>query len=1021
MKLNKLLARQIKKFLPEDCLENEELKSFLNAVNDSYNAHERDSELSEHAFRMSEEEYLQLNEKLLFEIKLKEDSIDELRQAVLEIGENTLLDSSDGNDLLQIASYLKKQISLLNEKDKKLHDQQEFYERILNVIPADIVIVDKARKYRFVNPNAIKNPELRAWIIGKTDDEYAAYTNKPEKLINERRSYFESAVSTRARTEWEETIVMADGQTEHHLRMLYPVFDELGEFDMMVVYGIDITERKKINEQIRISEERYRSIFNNSQALICTHTLDGIILDANIASTEILGYGIDNLIGISLSQLLPAEKREEFETGYLAELKQHGKASGIMVALDKEGKKIYLLYKNYLVAKDTEEPYVIGISQDITARIEAEQALKKSETKYRSIIANMHLGLLEVDEDERIIYANNSFCEMSGYELDELIGRNASDVFLKEGATVDIGEKTEMRRQGVADAYEMRTENKAGELKWWLVSGAPSFDDNGRFVGSIGIHLDITLQKDLEQALRKAKADVERSAQSKDIFLANISHEIRTPMNAILGIENLLNKTTLDDKQRHYLSIIQNATSNLLVILNDLLDFSKIEAGKIAFENVGFELGKIIDDAIVILKYKAAEKSLFIGNVYSPDISPVLIGDPYRISQVLMNLLSNSIKFTERGTVSIECSVVAEDDISQYVQFTIEDTGIGMSEEFIDRLFNKFAQEDDSITRKFGGTGLGMSICKELVELMGGSINVESIKDEGTTISFVLGLVKGTIEDLPAKSEFDIDKQIFKGKRILLVEDNEANRLIANTIFTSHGAEVVEAENGDIAIRKIQESTYDVVLMDVRMPVKDGLEATRFIRANIDKNIPIIALTASALKEEEDRCIQSGMTDFVSKPFNENWIVQVVARWLGKEIKVVVPADEDAANAGQLFSLNKIETLGRGNTEFVKEMMDLFVQHTPETLDEMEEAINNNDWKRIANLAHFMKPSIRNLAVSSIFNDLEELENIIAAPADIDQVWVLFDRVRSVLGEVTAQLKTILKGCETKTTDTKNK
>ncbi len=1008
MKLNKLLGRQIRKFLPEDYLNREEFKAFLNAVNDSYNAYERDSELSEHAFRISEEEYLGLNEKLLHEIKVKKDSISELKQAILEMGDSTLVETSEENELWDVVLFLKKQISTLNEKDKKLHDQRQFYERILSVIPADIVIIDKFRRYQFVNPHAIKDDRLREWIIGKTDEEYATYRNRPTELTAERQMYFEGCIRSRKQTDWEETIVKADGKVEYHLRMLYPVFDEHGAFDMMVVYGINITERKKINEQIRRSEERYRSIFNNSQALICTHTIDGIVLDANVTSTEVLGYSHDELVGHSLIDLIPPDKRGDFDSAYLGELRRNGKASGIMVALHKNGKKIYLLYKNYLVDKDSEEPYVIGISQDITARVEAEYALKKSETKYRSIIANMHLGLLEVDDKEHIVYANNSFCEMSGFEQGELIGKDANSIFLEEGNDIEIGEKTEIRKQGVADAYEMITKNKAGETRWWLVSGAPSFDDKGKFIGSIGIHLDITRQKGLEQALRKAKTDVERSAQSKDIFLANISHEIRTPMNAILGIESLLGKTTLDDKQRNYLSIIQNATNNLLVILNDLLDFSKIEAGKVTFENVGFELNKIIDNAIVILKYKAAEKSIFISNLSSADISPVLIGDPYRISQVMMNLLSNSIKFTEHGSVSIECSVVAEDPISQYIQFKITDTGIGMSKEFIDQLFNKFSQEDESITRKFGGTGLGMSICKELVELMGGQIIVESEKNVGTTIVFVLGLAKGSMEDLPRKDDFNIDKKIFKDKRILLVEDNEANRLIANTIFSNYGADVTEAENGSVAIEKITENTFDIILMDVRMPVKDGLETTRYIRSNIDATIPIIALTASALKEEEERCIQSGMNDFISKPFNENNIVKMVARWLGKDGELAITPIEEVTEGEQLFSLDKLQSIGRGNLEFVRNMVELFVLNTPETLEEMEDAVGNKDWKTLAKLAHLIKPSVHNMGIASIRNDIYELEYVKTDAPDIDKISDHFSKVKSTIDEVVRQLIALL-------------
>ncbi|KAK6022862.1 PAS domain S-box protein [Ostertagia ostertagi] len=542
-------------------------------------AYERDIVLADHAFHIAEDEYREVNRQLKEELSTKEASINKLKEVVTNIGDSSLGDISLDNDLLSIASYLKEQIAKRAETEQRLQDQKTFYERILNLIPADIAIVDKDHRYLFVNPTAIKNPEIRSWIIGKTDEEYHHYRNKPIADTSKRKAHFYEVVKAGVQKEWEEKVVTLSGQTEYHLRVLHPVLKNDGTLDIMIIYGFNITERKKIEEQIKLSEARYRSIFDNSQALICTHDMNGVVLEVNQASVKAFGYDREELTGRPVYQLLPQDKQEHFRTSYLKTIRKEGKAEGVMIALNKEGKRIYLLYQNFMVAEQGEEPYVIGFSQDVTGRIEAEKALKKSEEKYRNIIANMNLGLVEVDPDEKIIYANNSFCEMSGYDQDELIGRNAATLLLKGDNQSFGADVSRRRREGESDAYEIKVKNKRGELKWWLISGAPVLGNDGSFQGSTGIHLDITLQKELEKDLREAKDEAERSAQAKELFLANMSHEIRTPMNAILGLGNLLMKTKLNDDQKYYLRTIHGAANNLLVIINDLLDFSKIEAG----------------------------------------------------------------------------------------------------------------------------------------------------------------------------------------------------------------------------------------------------------------------------------------------------------------------------------------------------------------------------------------------------------------------------------------------------------
>jgi PAS domain S-box-containing protein len=749
----------------------------------------------------------------------------------------------------------------------------------------------------------------------------------------------------------------------------------------MIIYGVNITERKKVEEQVRLSENRFRSIFDNSLALICVHDLNGKLLDVNASVVNTLGYDANKLIGAPLYHLLPVSLRTEFQTNYMASLLKDGKASGIMVAVGSNGKPHYLLYQNFLVTENNATPYVIGFAQDITARIEAEKSLKTSEEKYRNIIANMNLGLLEVDNNDIIVYANNSFCDMSGYELDELVGKSPIHLFLRGDNQMNGDEVVERRREGISDAYELKVKDKRGNVKWWLVSGAPAYDSDGVMKGTIGIHLDITLQKTLELELRQAKADAERSARAKETFLANMSHEIRTPMNAILGISGLMAKSELQPQQRGWLGNIQTAANNLLVIINDLLDFSKIESGKMTIERIGFHLNVVIDNAVQILRHRAEEKGILLLSDYDSIVAPVLLGDPYRINQVLMNLLSNAIKFTEEGSVSIACRVAHADAISQTITFTVSDTGIGMSPEFLAHLFDKFSQEDESISRRYGGTGLGMSIIRQLVELMGGTIQVTSEKNMGTSISFSLRFVRGTAADVPQTRYSSIDTQILKDKSILLVEDNELNRLLASAILTDYGAKVTEAGNGAIAIEQMQEHYYDLVLMDVQMPVKDGIEATRHIRANIDVGIPIIALTANALKSQEEQCLAAGMNDFISKPFTETRLVQLVGKWLGRETAIATQTAPPADTANKAAAdLSKLQDISRGDEAFINRMITLFMEKTPPLLEQLNAAGNTGDLSQVAFLAHRIKSSVGIMGIPGLETAIARLEQVVNEP-----------------------------------------
>lgn len=616
-----------------------------------------------------------------------------------------------------------------------------------------------------------------------------------------------------------------------------------------------------------------------------------------------------------------------------------------------------------------------GMMLDITERKNAEVTLRTNEEKYRSIIANMNLGLLEVDNDETISYANQGFCSMSGYTVEELTGKNASSLFVQGNNAEVVKHKNQARSKGVADAYEIAVTNKQGALKWWLISGAPRYNDKGELVGSIGIHLDITEQKKLEKELIEARERAENLARTKENFLANMSHEIRTPMNAIMGMGNQLLKTTLTAQQQFFLETINTASENLLVIINDILDLSKIEAGKLVIENIGFEPAALAKKTQQALAHKAEEKGLkLLAPVIDSGIASVLVGDPNRIGQVLLNLLSNAIKFTEKGSVGLSVKLVQNTEAAQLIEVVVTDTGIGMDEAFLLHLFDKFSQENESISRKYGGTGLGMSICKQLIELMGGTIYASSKKGEGTTISFYLELAKGNAASLPEKSAACFDASVLKGKKVLITDDNELNRLVASVTLEHYGAVITEASSGQMAVEAVAHEVFDVILMDIQMPEIDGYEAARQIR-QFNNTIPIVAFTAKAIKGERKKCTAAGMNDYITKPFKEEDLVKMIARWCGVTI---VPAPQQVKHqvdaAQPLYDLSGLQSMSRGSDSFVHKMIDLFCEHTPNLLREMMNAYHAGNLDEMAGVAHKMKPSIDYLNIVTVKDVIRQIE-----------------------------------------------
>ncbi len=511
-------------------------------------------------------------------------------------------------------------------------------------------------------------------------------------------------------------------------------------------------------------------------------------------------------------------------------------------------------------------------------------------------------------------------------------------------------------------------------------------------------------RKKVEEEMERSRILAEESAQTKADFVANMSHELRTPLGAILGFTDLLQKTSLDTAQQDYLEAIHTSGKSLLSIINDILDLSKLDAGKFLTETIPFSIPELLHSLQVMFSTKANGKDLRLSCSVDMAISFPVLGDPMRLTQILVNLMGNAVKFTESGGVYVNCLIQQETEDNVELCFSVRDTGIGIPADKIATIFERFTQVDTHITRKYGGTGLGLAITKQLVELLGGTISISSQEGVGTECRFIIPYRKSHEQQPTSTREAADQRQYFSLKKILVVEDNLMNQKLTTIILQGQGFEVTVARNGKKAIEYLNEKQADLILMDIQMPVMDGYKTTQLIRDELHLATPVIAMTAHALSGEREKCLQAGMNDYLAKPFKEPDLLDKIAHW-ARQLNNQSAADKPDAPIARI-DLSFLIQQTRNNRAFIHEMINIFKNQNPRDIAKLKAAIGKADFKTIYKTTHSLRNTIGFFGLTAaIGSELLTMEKLAMAAEDPEQIRQLFEKVSAVCKQAVVDLK----------------
>lgn len=751
-----------------------------------------------------------------------------------------------------------------------------------------------------------------------------------------------------------------------------------------------ISEEKlhKIKDELAANEVLYRNLIENSGVVMYTTSVDGMITFASSKGSQSTGYELGELKGKRFTEFIHEDYLQMVKERYKIQIEDKIKETILEFCINtKQGNIKWVEQIAVLITKNNLPVGFQCIIKDITERKEMESVVRKYEVELiqnqellQSVLDNATSLIYIKDLDGKYILTNKQFRKVLNVSNDIVIGKT----------DFEFAHSTQAQRFKESDEQVIRT-CKAVELEeiielpdgkhTLLITKFPLIDAQNKMYGVSGIATDITERVRYQQQLIEARKIAEDAKILQEQFLANMSHEIRTPMNGIQGMTSLLLETDLNAEQKDFAKTIKRSSDNLLVILNDILDFSKIQAGKLSIEKIDFNLNEVLINIKGLFKYRISENNLSFKIKIANDVPSIINGDPFRLNQILMNLVGNAIKFTHSGGIDINIAIQNQTTTEIILSFFVSDTGIGIPPDKIHDIFESFTQATTGTARKYGGTGLGLAITKQLLEMQNGNISIESKINAGTTFKVYIpySYSSSTTPAVFIGKGLKTHRSLLQGKNFLIAEDNEINQKVIRHVLQKAGGTVDIANNGLEAISLLKNNNdYNLIIMDLQMPEMDGYAATKYIRNVMNHSIPIIAMTASALKGEKLKCIEIGMNDYLTKPFDFAFLYEKISILLGDNTPIIpentIPRTSKSSQSSieNLFDLSLLEEMD--DNEYLSDIIRTFLANMPGELKILQSACAANQFETVYKMAHKLKSSAGLLQAEQLMAVLIQLE-----------------------------------------------
>jgi two-component system, sensor histidine kinase and response regulator len=768
----------------------------------------------------------------------------------------------------------------------------------------------------------------------------------------------------------------------------------------------DVTQRIRFEHKMMFNQV----VVESSGPMIWVAKQSQQITYANRAALDLLGYSAGELLGRTVD-VVDAKYTSDTLAPIKGELLRTGKPVSFRTRYRRSGGELLNVDATVSLAHSGDgEVYIVSF-KDITEQKEAWLEVRKQQAMLAALVTSIPDIIIYKDMSGAYLGCNEAFERLAGCPEGQIIGKRAADFFPPEMTSMIEARDREVIETLQRKSTEQWATYPDGTSVLLDILRSPLHDSAGNMLGILAVGRNITRRKQHEEEVSRAKELAEEATRAKTDFLANMSHEIRTPMNAIIGMSHLALKTDLTPKQRDYIAKVQASGQHLLGIINNILDFSKVEAGKLDIEQADFEVAKLLDNVSDLIAEKAAAKGLRLAFDVAADVPPRLVGDPLRLGQVLINYASNAVKYTERGEVAIRVRVQQREGTHALLRFEVSDTGIGLSDEDCERLFQSFHQADSSTTRRYGGTGLGLAISKKLATLMGGDVGVRSQAGHGSTFWFT---ARVGVNELPA--DFDAtqpaalalearDIAAIRGARILLVEDNEINQHVASEILRDAGFEVEIAENGLVGVAMAQRTRYDLVLMDMQMPVMDGLAATRELRKTLAPGeLRIVAMTANAMDRDRQACLAAGMDDFVPKPMDPAELWRVLMRWIPARTSTAPSPIESIPGLDTITGMHRM----MGKRKLYLQMLRRFADGQHDTTERLREALASGDWETAERLAHNAKGASGTIGATEVPRHAAAVESLLRRRVPREQIDERLDEFERSLRDLVSGIAAAL-------------